>query len=501
MLRKLIAILTLFVIIFPMLGNVAKAAIGDSCSAQAQDCIYSLNGNDIPVLCSPTSYKCVQFEKNNQRISEPGQCPTGTYFVQGSADESGKFGTLLPNWCESCNTIREKNLPAIQTCTDWFAQHPELQSNIDTGAASTEQKQALDAAAKAKAEEDAKQAAAAQTGSAGVLAVQSVGSDECKDAADLNLKNISTFIWNSAFIKFELIGIGSVTDVITDLSPWGIDIGKIAEPLSDAMKFLNAQWWQVMTWAVIASFGNFIGAALVSAAIDLNSKLLIDNVLVQYGSKVVLGLVNFGFVIALIVIAITSILRIKGWELSKLLWKLVFAIVMVNFTILIAGQLINIGTKLTDAIYQAASPCPGKMASQFSAPVIYEKLSSATGLDKIDLLQDAKSTILPTGSPWDVVSILNPFIAIINPLNIGTSLIKGTNPAIESLTARWNGLVKTVQDLLSFTFLSIVCLLTATLISAAGSFLPCLRNFPPLPLCHINAPARRLPRHLDQLHS
>ena len=58
---------------------------------------------------------------------------------------------------------------------------------------------------------------------------------------------------------------------------------------------------------------------------------------------------NLGFVLAIIVIAFATIFRIQSYAMKQVLWKLIVAALLVNFSLVIAGAFINIADNVTSS--------------------------------------------------------------------------------------------------------------------------------------------------------
>ena len=83
-----------------------------------------------------------------------------------------------------------------------------------------------------------------------------------------------------------------------------------------------------------------IGGTLVNWALDLNSQVLNTNT-VKIGWTVSRDIANLGFVFAIILIAFATILRIENYQMQKLLWKLITAALLVNFSLVAAGVFLD----------------------------------------------------------------------------------------------------------------------------------------------------------------
>ena len=98
----------------------------------------------------------------------------------------------------------------------------------------------------------------------------------------------------------------------------------------------------------------FLGGTLTNWALDLNSQL-INNPTVQTGWVVTRDLTNLGFVLAIILIAFATILRVETYQMQKLLWKLIVAALLVNFSLVIAGVFLDFSGILTNFFIQRAT--------------------------------------------------------------------------------------------------------------------------------------------------
>ena len=91
---------------------------------------------------------------------------------------------------------------------------------------------------------------------------------------------------------------------------------------------------------LIASVFVEIGAYLINWGITINTNLIGDS-LVARGFGITLDIVNLGFVLAIILMAFATILRIESYDMKKMLWKLIVAALLVNFSLTIAGVFLD----------------------------------------------------------------------------------------------------------------------------------------------------------------
>lgn len=140
----------------------------------------------------------------------------------------------------------------------------------------------------------------------------------------------------------DLLGIGDITSTVVMLIVGGI--GYI--------------------FGFITSMIFTLGGWLVSFALNINLMLL-ESPIVTSGWSIVLSFTNLGFVLAIIVIAFATILRIETYALKQTLWKLIVAALLVNFSLVIAGAFVNISHTATD-LFLAKATLRGEGITKFS---------------------------------------------------------------------------------------------------------------------------------------
>lgn len=125
-----------------------------------------------------------------------------------------------------------------------------------------------------------------------------------------------------------------------------------ANPIADAFQWVmfKVPGFFLYVISVIISFfvGLLfsVGGYLVSLAVKLNLGVMTDRAL-QTGFPVTLQVVNLGFVLVIIVIAFATILRYEQYGMKKMLGKLIIAALLVNFSLTIAGVLLDFANILT----------------------------------------------------------------------------------------------------------------------------------------------------------
>lgn len=126
-----------------------------------------------------------------------------------------------------------------------------------------------------------------------------------------------------------------------------------AEPLTDAAKEAMALG---VIGAAIMELANKIMlliAGLVDFAVRLGNDVLTLPA-VQSGWQIVLSFTNLGFVLGIIVIAFATILRMESYGMKQILWKLVVAALLVNFSLVIAGSIMSASNVASNVFYEAS---------------------------------------------------------------------------------------------------------------------------------------------------
>lgn len=138
---------------------------------------------------------------------------------------------------------------------------------------------------------------------------------------------------------------------------------------------------------IIGSLFLTLAAGLVDLVLDLNISILGSGNLVTTGFNISLNVVNLLFVLALIIIAFGTILRLEKYGMKQLLAKLIIAAILINFSLAIAGLLLDFShvfTKFfisggaTDAAASLSDSLAYSLQPQkFSAPPSFEEAEQA----------------------------------------------------------------------------------------------------------------------------
>ncbi len=90
----------------------------------------------------------------------------------------------------------------------------------------------------------------------------------------------------------------------------------------------------------------YLGSVLINTTFDLNN-YLIQLPIVQSGWQITRDIANLGFVLALIIMAFMTILRIDQYGAQKMLPKLIAAAILVNFSLTIGGAILDFTNVVT----------------------------------------------------------------------------------------------------------------------------------------------------------
>lgn len=121
----------------------------------------------------------------------------------------------------------------------------------------------------------------------------------------------------------------------------------------------------------LAGTATTFGALLVSFGLRLDNSVF-STAFVQTGYSIVLAIVNLCFVLGIIIIAISTIIRNETYGIKQALWKLIVMAILVNFGLVITGPIVgfadNITSYFTTAIVgKSASPSDSFVASMMNS--------------------------------------------------------------------------------------------------------------------------------------
>jgi hypothetical protein len=153
-----------------------------------------------------------------------------------------------------------------------------------------------------------------------------------------------------------------------------------------------------ISWLIGTLIGFFLMVVgwFIETFLQLNEGI-VNSYIVQVGFKVTLSIANLAFVAGIIIIAIATILRRETYGIKQILWKLIAAAILVNFSLVLAGAVINFSDQVTRSFMNSAFPVDGGNSSinQFS-----RKMMAAFGPQKVsDSVSSALSNTTSTGVP------------------------------------------------------------------------------------------------------
>ena len=136
----------------------------------------------------------------------------------------------------------------------------------------------------------------------------------------------------------------------------------------------------LISWLInkIISLFIILGATFASAILKLNGTLF-DSPAVQVGFSVTLAFANLGFVLAIIIIAIATILRNQTYGVKQLLWKLVVMAILVNFGLVITRPVVALSDSMSNYFVQQMSGGTGDFVNNLTAAFSPQTLPGAAG--------------------------------------------------------------------------------------------------------------------------
>lgn len=108
-------------------------------------------------------------------------------------------------------------------------------------------------------------------------------------------------------------------------------------------------------WFSFVSILINLAAGLIQTLIQISGQVP-ESPLVKRGFDISLGLANLGFVLAIIIIAFATILRLENYGAKKLLKNLIIAAILVNFSLAIAGAMLDFTGVFSTFFISKSSP-------------------------------------------------------------------------------------------------------------------------------------------------
>ncbi|HUZ92583.1 MAG TPA: hypothetical protein VNG29_01120, partial [Candidatus Paceibacterota bacterium] len=212
-----------------------------------------------------------------------------------------------------------------------------------------------------------------------------------------------------------------------------------------------------------------VGAWLTQLALNFNDTI-VNSPIVQSGWSVALSIANLGFVLGIIVIAIATILRNETYGVKQMLWKLIVAAIMVNFSLVIGGVIINFAGQMT-TYFMAPFPAGAGVTCTVSGcanQAFVTNLTNAFNPNKFNL-PPATAASSATGagssggsSAWNTfINLAYQAAKVISLVQFGGIGLQNANTAISSTFMAIFGMIFSIAftSVIAFTFLALAVLL------------------------------------------
>ena len=145
---------------------------------------------------------------------------------------------------------------------------------------------------------------------------------------------------------YRLSAVFAVIAILTILVPAGLAHaeGGVIDFITDPVGWITLKINLLI--AKVAGFFLMLSVLAIRTILEMSVNI-VNSVVVQAGFSIILSVANLGFVAAIIFIAIATIMRIQTYALKQTLWKLIVAALLVNFSLVFAGAIINVADQLT----------------------------------------------------------------------------------------------------------------------------------------------------------
>ncbi|MBU4480793.1 hypothetical protein KKH59_00570 [Patescibacteria group bacterium] len=179
---------------------------------------------------------------------------------------------------------------------------------------------------------------------------------------------------------------------------------------------LNTILGPILTWQILIlifhivslSFLSFTTGLLDSAIQGSFQWLTVNNAMVQAGWQFTAGIANLFIVLALIVLAFGFILKIESFEAKKVLPRLIIVALLVNFSLVFIGALIDITNILYRTIFNIAGP------NLIADTVLPLKMVGAEIIGTLFTIFSSYviASLIPFLSPFKFVQLILPTLSV-----------------------------------------------------------------------------------------
>ncbi len=161
-----------------------------------------------------------------------------------------------------------------------------------------------------------------------------------------------------------------------------------------------------------------IAGAVVDFFLDLNQKIL-QSPFVLSGFNISLAVANLGFVLALILVAFATILNMEGYGMRQTLRNLIIAAVLVNFSLTIAGVILDFTGVLGEFFMsQIADPNKNSLATVLADVFLINTLQKPPSVSSISSVGGALENILNLAVSLIFTAIFT-FLGVVVMLAVG----------------------------------------------------------------------------------
>ncbi len=161
----------------------------------------------------------------------------------------------------------------------------------------------------------------------------------------LGLILIAAIVFNFAFLPLTASAQNPENPFVSPINP--------ANVLGETVSWISAGVLLFISSEISNILGTFFGlilwleAQIIDYIISPKNFPITTAPIVTLGWGITRDLANMFFILILLIIAFTTVLRIKSWAIQQLWWKVVVAAPLINFSLVIAGFVIDFTNILT----------------------------------------------------------------------------------------------------------------------------------------------------------
>jgi len=151
--------------------------------------------------------------------------------------------------------------------------------------------------------------------------------------------------------NFLFLPLTTLAQSIPPPPPTALDL--LGGVFGEAVSWVSGEVLLFISSGISAILGVFFGlilwleAIIIDYIISPNNFPLTTAPIVTLGWGITRDIANMFFILILLIISFATVLRIKSWAISQLWWKVVVAALLINFSLVIAGFVIDFANILT----------------------------------------------------------------------------------------------------------------------------------------------------------